>query len=644
MCGIAGVVRAGGLQGAFELTERILDSQHRRGPDHRAVEIWSEGAVRVVLGHNRLSIVDLSAGANQPMWDGDKRVCVVHNGEVYNYLELREELAARGHRFRTRSDTEVILEAFKAWGPGAFERFQGMFAFALLDVPGDRLYLVRDRFGVKPLFWADTGDGVAFASTPEVIARDLGLVPDRSYVARGIRYGIYDGGEDSPFLGVQALPPGSYLELRASDSRSIQTTLRPYYDLAARVVATREVLTGQSVPLLRQRVADLLESAVDVRFRADVPVAISLSGGLDSSAVAALAARRRGELVAFCFGDPEDPRSEAPLARELCRRLGLRLHCVSPEPASLADAYVETLAAQGAPFFSPSVIAQFLVYRAARAAGFKVLLGGQGGDEVFMGYPKFHAFYAHRLWTEGRHFAAALAAGGLVRRLGSDWTRAAAIWRHRQRYLRADGMAAALRLPDSPPIPLGYDAAQPLWKRQLLDVTRTSLPTLLRYEDRNSMANSIESRLPFMDVRLVEVALALPDAVKIRHGFGKWIVRQVVEGVVPDAIRLARYKRGFDVEQAAWIDAGLGRRVRQALLGRERAMRKWLRPGERIEVAFSDRALKRRPTAFAEATTLLWLADVPDPDGLPGGEDASAGGVLPGRIAAARDGAIGTIP
>lgn len=133
-----------------------------------------------------------------------------------------------------------------------------------------------------------------------------------------------------------------------------------------------------------------------------------------------------------------------------------------------------------------------------------MLLGGQGGDEVFMGYPKFHAFYAHRLWIEGRHLAAVRAAVGLVRRLGSDWTRAAAIWRHRRRYLRADGMAAAFRLPEPPPIPLGYDAAQPLWKRQRLDVTRTSLPTLVRYEDRNSMANGIDSRLPFMGVRVVE--------------------------------------------------------------------------------------------------------------------------------------------
>jgi asparagine synthase (glutamine-hydrolysing) len=158
------------------------------------------------------------------------------------------------------------------------------------------------------------------------------------------------------------------------------------------------------------------------------------------------------------------------------------------------------------------------------------------------------------------------------------------------------------------------------------------------------MANSIESRLPFMDMRLVELALALPDAVKIRHGFGKWIVRQVVAGMVPDAIRLARYKRGFDVEHATWIDGGLGRRVRQALLERDRTVRKWLRPGERIEVAFSDRALKRRPTAFAEATTLLWLADVADPTGLPREADASAREVVRARIATARDDVIGTIP
>jgi asparagine synthase (glutamine-hydrolysing) len=365
-------------------------------------------------------------------------------------------------------------------------------------------------------------------------------------------------------------------------------------------------------------VTEAIEDAVAVRLRADVPVGVVLSSGLDSSAVSTLAAQRQGRGVkAFTFGHPRDRRSEARLVQRLADALGVDTRFTDPETRGIIEAFFDTLEAQGAPFTSGSVVGQYCVYREAHAAGVKVLLGGQGGDEAFMGYRKFYLFWLEHLVAKRRYAEALACAGGLVRMALAEVPRASSYWAASVRYRRRGWSGGVLALPPCDPLPLRPVAASPLRLRQMEDVTRWSLPTLLRYEDRNSMANSVESRLPFMDHRVVELGLALPESMKVRHGYGKWIVREAMRGRVPERIRAARWKRGFDVGQERWIRRGLGRAIRGAILARRRAAAEWLAPGVRVEEAFSDRALIRRGGGFAEATTLIWLGGLQRDTGSP---------------------------
>jgi asparagine synthase (glutamine-hydrolysing) len=355
----------------------------------------------------------------------------------------------------------------------------------------------------------------------------------------------------------------------------------------------------------------LLEDAVDVRFRADVPVGVSLSGGLDSSTIAALSASDgRGEVRGFTFGHPNDPRTEGPLTQKLSEQTGIKVRFIQPGMQEIIATYLKVLDAQGAPFASASGIGQYQVFQAAREEGIKVLLGGQGGDEIFMGYRKFFMFHLRRLQRQ-RRFGEALAfALGLLPTAVVELRRTAPMyWRIRHRYTRAAGVGTVLKLPEAGCEYIGFDPHEPLWVRQMHDVMHVSLPTLLRYEDGCSMGNSVESRLPFVDYRLVEVALALPTAVKLRGGFGKWIVREVARGKIPGEIQRARYKRGFDVQQSGWIEQGLGTSIRHALRARSPKIKEFLAPNAKVDELFSDAQLKHRTAAFAEATTLIWLGD-----------------------------------
>jgi len=593
------------------LVEEIVESQYRRGPDHQATDAVAGERANLVVGANRLSIIDLSPEANQPMWDTERRYCLVFNGEIYNYVELKKDLIGLGHSFATRSDSEVILESFKEWGVRAAERFNGMFAFALFDRAEGCLYLFRDRFGVKPLYYFVDENNLYFASTCGVIARHLRLEPNLDYVARGLRLWVYDYGELSPFVGLKALKPAHYLKATVTEAGKFGAQLNAYYRLDERVDALTDSLARKPVQRLIGLVADLLEDAVDVRFRADVPVAISLSGGLDSSTIAALSTSSgHGDVLGFTFGNPEDPHTEGPLAQKLGEQAGIKVRPIRPSMGEIAATYFKTLDAQGAPFTSASGIGQYQVFQAVANEGIKVLLGGQGGDEIFMGYRKFLIFHLRRLQRQRRFGEALTFTLGLLSTAMVELGRVAPMyWRMRHRYTRGSGLGTVLKLPDTRCEYVGFDPNEPLRIRQMHDVTHVSLPTLLRYEDGNSMGNSVESRLPFLDYRLVETGLAIPTAVKLRSGFGKWIVREVARGKIPEEIRKARYKRGFDVQQSEWIGRGLGEAIREALRMRLPEIKEFLEPNAKVDRLFSDAQLKHRAAAFAEATALIWLGD-----------------------------------
>ncbi len=610
MCGIAGIFTVQGLAAFEPHVASIVRSQHNRGPDFNAVVSIPGTRARAVLGHNRLSIIDLSPAGNQPMWDIDRRLCLVFNGEIYNYVELRAELVALGHRFLSTSDTEVILESFKRWGIEAFGRFNGMFAFALFDTHDERLYLVRDRFGVKPLYYVLRNDTIHFASTGYVIAKLLNLSPNLDYVSCGIRYFLYEHDDLAPYNGMKALVPSHWLEVYPEDTGRLTSSLKPYYDLNVRTAVLTDSMATISIESAVDSVAELLDDAVSIRLRSDVPVAVSLSGGLDSTTVAALAARYPQErLHAFTFGDPQVAHSEGTLAAQFAKLANIDVTFIWPSVNDICAAFPESLHAQVGPVPGGSIVAQYMVFKAARTAGFKVLLGGQGGDEAFLGYFKFQYFQFRKLLAQ-RHYLAALGFGlNLLPTFFAERWRWLESWKTRYRYLREQGMTTVLRLPQRH-MEIGYSTTDDLRNRQIQDVTMASLPTLLRYEDSNSMGNSIESRLPFLDYRAMELGIALPASLKLRGGYGKWIIRRAMVNEIPNTIRNARYKRAFDVKENYWIDKGLGDCIRKMLHERSQQVSDWLPPGAEIDKVFSNEQLKNRSCAIAESASLLWLASV----------------------------------
>jgi asparagine synthase (glutamine-hydrolysing) len=609
MCGIAGSYGAHLGPDARQRVDRMVAELKRRGPDHTAVEAAPQQDCRAILGHNRLSIIDLSPEANQPMWDHSERYCIAYNGEIYNYLELRADLETFGHRFTTRSDTEVILEAFKEWGANAFNRLNGMFAFALFEATPERVWLVRDRFGVKPLYYGSRDDQLSWSSTPGPLARALSLAPNLAYVARGIHYLLYeDDGETAPYEGMHAVPSGCFVVADRADDDKLQLRTTRYYDFEARTAELTESMSSAPRGALIDELRALLESSVTFRLRADVPVAIALSGGLDSSSIAAIVGSKHERVSAFSFSSPDVASSEGPLAARAVKSADIRVEYVWPTIGERIDAFWETLRAQDAPFTEMSIVAQYMVCQAAHRSNFKVLVGGQGGDEVLMGYRKFQVMLLVDALRRGDLRDAATFATGLVPMLAAEVPKAAMYWRQRARYTSGTGLASELRLPSAAPLDLRPDPAAPIRARQVLDVTRLSLPTLLRYEDRNSMDNSLETRLPFLDYRLAEFAVALPSTLKVHRGYGKWALRKAMQGRIPTEIARARYKRGFDTAQNSWMAEGLGESIRSALQDRRTELGHLLVTKSQFDSMFSDHRLGQEPTAIAEATSLLWLS------------------------------------
>jgi asparagine synthase (glutamine-hydrolysing) len=614
MCGIAGVFTSDPNK-TVELEKTVSDivaSQVSRGPDYQAVERLSGGMSQGVFGHDRLSIIDLSSAANQPLWDHAHTHCVVFNGEIYNYLELRAELRSSGHSFHTDSDTEVILEAFKEWGADAFERFNGMFAIAIWRKSDGRLWLARDRFGVKPLFFHSEESWLVFASTCRVIAERHCLPANLEYVSRGLRTWIYeDESEITPYHGIRALRAGHFAEIScASTSGKPVVRLCRYYNLEERIAALRDRLSSASPKELLSMVEERLASSVEIRLRSDVPVGISLSGGLDSSIIAALAAERLPNLRGITFGSPDARESEGPVVRQLQQYLGIEVDYVMPTREEMVDSFQACLKAQDSPFRGFSVVGQYMVFRAAKERGIKVMLGGQGGDETFMGYRKFQFFRLAELWRGKQYGAAAVFAVGLLRMVAAEARSASMYVRALQRYRYRSGLRVALQLPAAEDMQLGFRRGLSLDDRQILDVTRISLPSLLRFEDRNSMAHGVESRLPFMDYRMVELGAALPASAEIRNGYGKWILREAARTRIPESIRAARYKRGFDVNDSAWVSAGVGSYIRETLRQRRGVLDAILPGNVSIEERFADERLCGRGSELSEAISLLWLADV----------------------------------
>lgn len=516
-----------------------------RGPDGEGT--WADETAG--LAFRRLAIIDLDPRSDQPLHLGSLHLAF--NGEIYNYRELRDELRGRGHAFVTEGDGEVLLHAWQEWGEKALPRLNGMFAFAVWDDRDRTLTLASDRFGEKPLYWSHDGRRLLFASDVRALVQaDPALRAPREsalgpYLARGLMPPV----DESFFARVRRLPGAHLLRWRDGHVETARWwTPRPV-DVPARY--------GEAVERLRE----LLLDAIRLRLRSDVPVGTSLSGGVDSSAVVALAAQLAGDhrRHAFTARFPGFEKDEWPYAQATASAAGVvHHHAVEPTAGDLLADIDRLVVDQEEPAVSSSIYAQWRVMRAAREAGVTVLLDGQGADELFGGYRGIEGW---ALRARGRRAVLrALLAGGPERTttllsLGSEQMPRALARRHRARgaspYARAEVVRAAAAI-DPPEV----DWAQrrgPLVRELARQALHTSMPALLRYADRDSMAHAREVRLPFLDPRVAEFALSLPPAFLYGAGTTKRILRDAVRGVVPARVLDRRDKVGFETPEARWL-------------------------------------------------------------------------------------------
>ncbi len=650
MCGIAGLILdepdPAGPAWLVRMTQRL----HHRGPDDGGAVVfgpqgspvitrvladkdepvtWGHMPTRVGLGARRLAIMDLSPAGHQPMSSPDGRVWIVFNGEIYNHGQLRKELSARGVAFAGNSDTEVLLAAYRTWGCDCFERLEGMWALAVMDWGARRVVLSRDRFGIKPLYYARFGGGVAFASEIKSLLslpgvnRDVNEVRLRDFLSEG----LVDHTDETLFENIWSIPPGCWAELDVSvrSALDVNGNMRRYWQPSFDFADDPDAVFN-----VRSR----LFAAVESHLESDVAVGSCLSGGLDSSAVVSIAhaMRTAGDGRAsnwsqhtFTAGLPDSPLDETRYAKmvvEACE--GLQWHVTQPTGDGLLDDIASLMWHQEQPFGSPSIYMQWAVMGLARATGVTVLLDGQGGDELFCGYEGQLPPYLAHLLSRGRllsfirefrhghragfgttELASHVFARSLPRTLRNSM-------RRRMNARRQPWLARELFSPSPPPTMFdtlhmhSVDRLNNAWHTPALSrhlwsiLLSESLPSLLRYEDRNSMAFSIEARVPLLDRRLVELAMRLPVNHKITCGRSKAVLREALQRTVPAGVLDRRDKIGFSAPTADWMQGPL-REWWQGLLSsqsfRERGC---------FEKAGVEQAINRFKSGAADLALPIW--------------------------------------
>lgn len=535
-------------------------------------DMLAEGGLptaQLALGHRRLSILDLSPAGHQPMAD-DARHLIVYNGEVYNHVELRAELESLGHTFRSKSDTEVVLAAWRQWGNSCVERFNGMFAFVIVDLDGWRLFAARDRFGVKPLYWWLSPVGM-LAIGSEI--KQFSVLPGWQPRLNGQRaydflnWAVSDHTTETLFEGVHQLSGGEYVDCSIDEAgRGLKP--RRWYRLCAAPVA-------HSLSEAVEQFRTLFDDSVRLRLRADVEVGTGLSGGLDSSSIVCtvnslLRAQHAHALQNTFSACTKDLRyDERPFIDEIVRQTGVTAHTTFPELDSLFPSMQQIIWHQDEPFYSTSIYAEWNVFKLVSQTGVKVTLDGHGADELLAGY---HGFFGARLaglLLRGHWLGFVRETNAMRKRFGYGYV--LLVMRVldtllpdflRQPLRRMSGRASldpswldTARLGVEPSDPFRHSGAK---ARNISDMSvaqllYTSLPVQLHWADRDSMAHSVESRVPFLDYRLVEFIVGCPDEFKIEHGVTKRVLRDAMRDRLPIAVADRVDKMGFVTPEASWV-------------------------------------------------------------------------------------------
>jgi asparagine synthase (glutamine-hydrolysing) len=571
MCGIAGIVCANSDEGIVAAVRTMNDAQRHRGPDGEGFFAGKSGGSGIVLGHLRLSIIDLSDAGRQPMSLPDGSGVIIFNGEIYNYKELRTELETLGAVFRTRTDTEVLLWALRLWGDEALSNLNGMWAFAWLDLRRGRLMLSRDRFGIKPLYYLWEAERFLFASEIKaILAASRGRFGINPEVAgRFVEQSVLDAQSETFFSGIKALPAGHSLILDLNDDGS---AMRPSF--SAHWSAPENDQFRGTVQERIEAVREIFVDAVKLRLRSDVPVGVLLSGGVDSSAIAAvmrILLGRSADLHLISATSENPAYDESPFIDLMVQYLGgqfkpIRLSKRPEEWLRLLDKVIYT---NDEPVSGFSTVAHYLLMEQAKELGITVILSGQGADETLCGYRKFLGFRLRELLTAGRHLAAARTLLGFIcnRTVVTQFDLSEA---KRYLWVRRPPSGLDIRGPllrdKSFILDLGLGEGT-LVHRQFRDLGQLSVPALVHYEDRSSMAWSREIRLPFLDYRLVSVLLPADPELKLHAGWTKWIFRKAIEPYLPPAITWRKDKQPFINPQSQWLRRELRPAIERMLSG-----------------------------------------------------------------------------
>jgi len=506
--------------------------------------------VTIGLAHRRFAIVDLTTKAHQPFFDSDRVCCVAFNGEIFNYVELRDDLIKRGHHFRSASDTEVIVEAYKAWGTECFSRLNGMWAMALYDFRNKHLIISRDRLGEIPLYWTKIQDSVYFASEIKALLEVYNWSVNESSIYPYLVDGLQDLHDETFFEGIFSFSAATWAVVEPN----FPNTVQPYWKAPRKRFGEHQVSVREAIRDIR----DTLQDAVRIRLRADVPCCLTLSGGLDSSVLVALAARCSGApVIAHTIRFSEKQWDETPFAAAVARYCGAEHRIIDPPLQNFWREILPFTYLTEEPYHAPNIYARQLVHRAMRSEGFKVVLAGEGGDTLFAGEIKhfeifqtetlrsnrFGSFFDNSLrWSEtDAHVKPA------ARLLMNKFK-----WSILRRFLSAS--ASGARAKSEPrdqyvklrPVVRDGDESQNCLAATLYqEITSTSIPYWVRTNDRVRMGIPIEGRSPFLDYRVVELGLTLPVSYLIRHGWHKWVLRKAFQDLLPQEVLWRKQKGGF---------------------------------------------------------------------------------------------------
>src|SRR5947209_407406 len=617
MCGIFGQI------GSSPADEKCGLELHHRGPDDAGLKYFnlSTGSVWVSLQHRRLSIIDLSSAGHQPMCNEDESIWITFNGEIYNFQELRTQLVAAGHTFRSHTDTEVIIHGYEEWGAEVMKKLRGMFAFAIWDHRKRRMLLATDHLGKKPLFYSHDYRKLVFASEIKAILK-AGVPAELDPVALHdyLTY-LYFPYPSTAFKHVRKMGPGSAMEVVVAPDGEMHTRIWKYWDAAE----TAGSLLRSSESEMVERARDLMEEAVKLRLVSDVPLGLFLSGGLDSSAITALAAKNSAEQVkTFTIGFANSKLyDELPVANLVAQKFRTEHHILQADEAC-ADYMTTVVRHFDEPFGNPTAILEYIITKLMRKH-VTVAISGDGGDELVGGYVRYAGAKLARHYRKLPKFVTK----GLVSRLSSLMSDAID-GRHGFRRVREFAQSAwqaeeemyinwigyfseaekrEMYAPEFAALVGGRDSGdflrqffrrgahlEPLSRLGYVDAASFLCCNCLEYADRMSMANSLEVRAPFTDYRLLEFAMQVPQHMKVRGMTTKWITRQAMRGILPDEV-LEKKKMGFNPPLPQWINGELKPVIRQLLSPKEIEKRGIFRP-EAVQALLRDHEESRRDNAL----------------------------------------------